>query len=135
MPGRIPEALKNVFLASQTGVDVNTIEAPTDGVGFKVFNNRGLRKHVHTVVAHQKIPQPPMRAPRRSSLGMMRNDSSSNLMRNDSSSNLSYMSNLSSDSTASLGTLATSASLATSHHINEAGTKPKVCNHLFIVKD
>ena len=118
MPGRIPEALKHVFLESQAGVDVNTIQAPTDGAGFKVFNNRGLRKHVHTVVSHQKIPQPPMKAPRRSSLDMMRADSSSNL---------STMSGLSSDSTASITTMTTAASIATKHHIEASGTKAKVC--------
>ncbi|CAJ1966053.1 unnamed protein product [Cylindrotheca closterium] len=115
MPGRIPEALKNVFLQSQTGVDVTQIAAPTDGAGFKVFNNRGLRVHVHRKVAHQQAPKPElMRAPRRSSLENMRSD------------NMSTMSGLSSsgDSTASLSTM-TSTATATNHHIVTQGTKPK----------
>mmetsp|Transcript_42822 Transcript_42822/g.103561 ORF Transcript_42822/g.103561 Transcript_42822/m.103561 type:complete len:397 (+) Transcript_42822:167-1357(+) len=113
MPGRIPDALKNVFLQSQTGIDVEQIAAPTDGAGFKVFNNRGLRRHVHTVVSHQKVPQPEMRAPRRSSLNHMRRGSDT-------------MSVASNDSTPSLSSMnSSSASHATNYHIGENKTKPK----------
>lgn len=122
MPGRIPEALKNVFLASQTGIDVNQIQAPKDGVGFKVFKNRRLRRHIHNPVVHQKLPQPPM-APRRSSLGRSRRGSSGQLSRVPSSGSLSA----SSTGTASVVDVSTSASIATKHHIGQSGTKPKVC--------
>jgi hypothetical protein len=34
---RIPVALQNIFEASQRGDDVNKLKAPTNGMGFRVF--------------------------------------------------------------------------------------------------
>lgn len=69
---RIPLALQNVFVASQTGVDVERISAPSNGTGFKVFKQTGSG-YEHKKVVHQKIPK----APRR--IGMIRRGSASSL--------------------------------------------------------
>jgi hypothetical protein len=34
---RIPAALRNIFVASQRGDDVDKLEAPTDGLGDRIF--------------------------------------------------------------------------------------------------
>ena len=48
MPGpggsRIPLALQQVFLSSQRGDDVQKIEAPSNGVGFRLFRRSWGRK-------------------------------------------------------------------------------------------
>lgn len=97
----------NVFLQSQTGIDVGTIKAPTNGTGFKVFKNRGLRKYSHTKVP-TKIPER-MTPPKRSLLGKMRAD----------------VSVASADSTVSLSTINSSASLATKASIAAKAGRPK----------
>jgi hypothetical protein len=103
---RIPLALQNVFVASQTGIDVGKIKAPTKGLGFKMFSNKEARSHHHRPVAHQKVPQPP----RRSSLQRMRRNSSTSLR-----------------SANSKASSKASASAATKKEMKERGTRAKVC--------
>jgi hypothetical protein len=107
---RIPMALQNVFVASQTGIDVGKIRAPMKGLGFRIFNNKEPHSHHHhQPVAHQKVPA----APRRSSLELMRRQKSSGSIR-------------SGDSNAS-----SKASAATKKKIREKGIRAKVCRQGF----
>jgi hypothetical protein len=41
---RIPVALQNIFVASQRGDEVSKIEAPSNGMGFRIFNRGWGRK-------------------------------------------------------------------------------------------
>ena len=48
---RIPAALQQIFLASQKGEDVAKIEAPTNGLGFKIFRRAwGTKQKKNRVV-------------------------------------------------------------------------------------
>jgi hypothetical protein len=105
---RIPLALQNVFVASQTGIDLGKIKAPTRGLGFKMFSNKEARSHHHRPVAHQKVPQPP----KASSLQRMR--------RTGSTSSSLAGSRTSSKTSASAAT-------ATKKVMKEKGTRAKVC--------
>jgi hypothetical protein len=69
MPGnessqRVPQILQNVFLSSQRGDDIAQIEAPSNGMGFKMFRRTWGRK--------QKKVKASMKAPSSSSLGSER---------------------------------------------------------------
>ena len=40
MPGRIPDALQQIFVASQRGEDVTKISAPRNGLAMRTHNHR-----------------------------------------------------------------------------------------------
>lgn len=56
---RIPLALQQIFVASQRGEDVDKIEPPKAGMGFRIFRRFGGRK---------RTKQRPVKAPTTSSL-------------------------------------------------------------------
>ena len=65
---RVPLALQQVFIASQRGDEIEKIEAPKNGLGFKIFQRAwGMRR--------RKRPKP-VRAPSLSSLNDERTTSS-----------------------------------------------------------
>lgn len=62
---RIPLALQQIFLASQRGEDVEKIEAPKGGMGFRIFRRFGGR---------YRGKQRPVKAPTTSSLHSERSE-------------------------------------------------------------
>ena len=65
---RIPLALQQIFLQSLRGDDVSKIEAPKNGIGFRIFRRVG--------VGRRKPKQRHVKAPTTSSLHSHRSESS-----------------------------------------------------------